>query len=155
MSGFIVRRLMEQNKVCLKCKSLLIFKPNGRNLARWDNCESPCELPPPEFFTMQRNFGGLVYVSYPVFNFLCGVAYLFNQLYDVFKCSTDILEVFREQLLLNLDLLPWLPECKCNLPELLIDYAVKPLLNSHLNQINQFKVQKAEDEQLRTPSYKE
>lgn len=145
ISGFIVRRITDQNSLCVKCKALLTSKPNGINLARWEGCETPCELPPPEFFTFQRNFGGLVYVSYPVFNFLCEVAQLFSHLYDQFKCSADLLEVFREQILLRQNILPWLPQCNCKLPELLIDYAVKPLLNAKLNEINRFDGKTAAD----------
>lgn len=155
MSGFIGRRIMDQNELCFRCKLLLLSKTNGRNLARWQGGEVPCELLPPEFFTFQRNFGGLVYVSYPVFNFLCGVAVIFNEVYEVFKCSTDIVEVIREQLVLNLDLLPWLPSCNCKLPELLIDYSVKPMLNAHLNRINRFGDQQESCAQRRTKCYED
>ena len=145
MSGSIVRKLLEENPLCAKCKLILITKPNEQNLSRWESSDIPDELPPPEFFTFQRNFGGLIYISYPAFNFICGVTLLFRQLYKKHLCSADVVEVLREQIIQHLDILPWLPECICNLSELLIDYSVWPLLNGQLNQSNRFDAQNASE----------
>lgn len=151
MSGFIIRRMLSENSFCEKCLHLLAScRPNGYNLSRFDTSNQPAESPPHEFFTYLKNFGGLNYVSYPIFNFICGVAIMFNQLYLIYQCSTDILEVMREQISNRQNLLPWLPPCHCNLTNCLIDYSIKPLLNAHLNKVNRFDSKQASIAQRKT-----
>ena len=139
MSGSIVQRILKENSLCVLCTRLVNSRPTATNLMQYDSASPPDGPTPPEFFTFMRNFGGLTYVSYPVFNFICGVALLFNRLYPSYKCSHDIVEVLREKLVRNINLLPFLPnKCNCNLAQTLIEYSVKPLLNAQLNRVNRF-----------------